>query len=886
MVITLLIIEDEPLFKKMLENNINIFMSARYECCFSAQVKRVSVLTGTIELEHVYVQSKEKNDWLWSCERLLWSSAFVDIIARHSLPVGLKLYSFKAYSRVHNAAIAIVPHFLSFIRRNNNSFAPDVNSLVIYNGSVHLADEHGYECRATIRNDIHFFDGQIQTKCIVSNGSFMRHELSLLENIHGRCEGTFSLEQLIEHSSFSSKLEGMMVSNGVPIVPISLTIGAAAGHGTLDLCLSEYKATCKAFVHNSLLNIDGKLPLGVVASLLLQKDITCGGMINVLMSGVDYASWDADISVRDVQYKGYYFPGIDVKICQKEDECKGIYTIMHAQDSLPLAHGHILWPSHKQQGAVQQSAVACTLHHALPLVGGWSIADGTLHGSLGEEGNKISYACTLSKEGRDNRHVDGTIRIDNGALMSSGTSGDFHYTMLLERLPYWHIKDIICSVKESTLLALHQAGDSFHGTSSYAILRLLLQEMGIDFPGEGIIKINGAFLEQGISCSLAMDNAHIKLPYSYNVVRGFSASCLLNAQDKCIITDNVRILLHEGEMVCSKATFLFDSSYKISYGFIPLLFKNCFVSWKKEFFALVSGGVTLRYRHDTVPTIEGMLLFDRSHVRGNILSSEFQQNLFTEAVHPLYGSWADTTCAVMIATRKPAHVKTSFLDATVRLEMAIRGTLARPELSWSVNFVHGFFEFPYQPLYINSGTIYFLPGHLNDPDPGIELFARNTIKRYSIGMRVGGSIKHPKIMFESSPTLAEEQIITLLLGGSEDGSLYTVMQTALMHSIETLLFGPAETSSGLQRYLKNLFKPLKNVRIVPHFSDTTGRNGLRGSIAIEVNERLRGLVQKNFSLPEDTRVEVEYSLSDDTIIRAVKDERGDAGGEIETRWKL
>ena len=61
---------------------------------------------------------------------------------------------------------------------------------------------------------------------------------------------------------------------------------------------------------------------------------------------------------------------------------------------------------------------------------------------------------------------------------------------------------------------------------------------------------------------------------------------------------------------------------------------------------------------------------------------------------------------------------------------------------------------------------------------------------------------------------------------------------------------------------------------------------MRGSIAIEVNERLRGLVQKNFSLPEDTRVEVEYSLSDDTIIRAVKDERGDAGGEIETRWKL
>jgi len=46
------------------------------------------------------------------------------------------------------------------------------------------------------------------------------------------------------------------------------------------------------------------------------------------------------------------------------------------------------------------------------------------------------------------------------------------------------------------------------------------------------------------------------------------------------------------------------------------------------------------------------------------------------------------------------------------------------------------------------------------------------------------------------------------------------------------------------------------------------------------------LIQKNFSLTEDTKFELEYFFSDDITLRAIRDERRDIGGEVELRWKF
>jgi hypothetical protein len=124
------------------------------------------------------------------------------------------------------------------------------------------------------------------------------------------------------------------------------------------------------------------------------------------------------------------------------------------------------------------------------------------------------------------------------------------------------------------------------------------------------------------------------------------------------------------------------------------------------------------------------------------------------------------------------------------------------------------------------------------------------------------------------------------LAGAEDSSFNLLMPTLVMQNMQHIILGPAQSDSKLATYFNSLLKPLAFVRIVPRFNDESGRGGLRGAIEINVNDRLTGLIEKNFSLPEDTKFEVDYALSDDVSIRGIKDEHGDLGGEFEMRWKF
>jgi hypothetical protein len=142
-----------------------------------------------------------------------------------------------------------------------------------------------------------------------------------------------------------------------------------------------------------------------------------------------------------------------------------------------------------------------------------------------------------------------------------------------------------------------------------------------------------------------------------------------------------------------------------------------------------------------------------------------------------------------------------------------------------------------------------------------------------------GSLQDPQIIFESSPPLSEEQIIALLLVGNQE-SLQAAVPAIIMQNIKSMVFNP-EQSEVRSDWLTHL----QQIHLVPSFSDQTGRGGLRGALEID-SERWRAKVQKNFSLSEDTRFEIEYLLSDDVSLRGIRDEHRDVGGEVEIRWKF
>ena len=161
----------------------------------------------------------------------------------------------------------------------------------------------------------------------------------------------------------------------------------------------------------------------------------------------------------------------------------------------------------------------------------------------------------------------------------------------------------------------------------------------------------------------------------------------------------------------------------------------------------------------------------------------------------------------------------------------------------------------------------------------IELTARNTINNYTVTMNVGGTLHQPKISFTSSPHLNEESIVRLLLTGAADGALYLAMPSIVMMHIESLLFGSDENLSKAQQFFKNL---LKHVKFIPSATE----KGMQGAIEVNFTDRLRAKAQNAFNLSDQTQLEVEYTVSDEMRIKAIRDEKGSIGGEVEMRWKF
>ncbi len=169
-------------------------------------------------------------------------------------------------------------------------------------------------------------------------------------------------------------------------------------------------------------------------------------------------------------------------------------------------------------------------------------------------------------------------------------------------------------------------------------------------------------------------------------------------------------------------------------------------------------------------------------------------------------------------------------------------------------------------------------------NPLVEIVAKNNIKNHNVTLHVTGSLQDHMVMLESAPPLTEEQIVGLLLAGAHEESLQAIIPALLMQNVTNYIFS-SHKSNFFDQYIKPWMKKI-NVQLKPHFNEQSGRGGLRGALEITVNERWRALIEKNFTLTEDTRFELEYILSDDVTFRVVRDERCDIGAEVEMKWKF
>ena len=102
-----------------------------------------------------------------------------------------------------------------------------------------------------------------------------------------------------------------------------------------------------------------------------------------------------------------------------------------------------------------------------------------------------------------------------------------------------------------------------------------------------------------------------------------------------------------------------------------------------------------------------------------------------------------------------------------------------------------------------------------------------------------------------------------------------------MQNLSTLIFGKKDLQPVSTGFFQNIAKLFKYVQITPNFSDQSGRGGVKGTIDVDINKQLHARIQKNFTMQDDLSFLLEYFFADNFNVKAIKDHRGDVGGEIE-----
>lgn len=548
------------------------------------------------------------------------------------------------------------------------------------------------------------------------------------------------------------------------------------------------------------------------------------------------------------------------------------------------------WNSHKDEGS-------CTMHNAqqieVPGFEKWVLkandlainitvdAARTLNGGYTSTvTNTITHALMKSK---------GKICFQDSLFTSAGHINQSTYECALHCDEAITLKKLV--YKNSTgvaLLDLHRASydsSSFEGVLEFSLLRSLAQQLfKYDVQGEGRLALSGSMQGSALHIKTELKDGIIRLPETYNFINACNASIIVDAAHKSIVIHDLYCGLHRGSLKGERIIIQADDAYSLQYAFAPFTFESCLLNIKKDLFALFSGTVAISKKQNQLPHIKSNIIIERSYLKENIYSEAFQKSLLSLTGIMIDADKQDATCDITVESKEPIRVDTAFLEASAKVALHITNTVRNPKLSGSVEIISGSLNFPYKPLMISKGTIYFMPDQLFDPL--IELVAKTKIKKYSVGLQVSGSLLNHHISLSSSPPLSDEQIIALLLVGSQEQSLNMVVPALLMQNLKSLLFDSEQSPLHLNKVFSSWLRPFKNIHLVPSFSDQTGRGGLRGAIEIEISDRWRAMAQKNFSLSEDTRFEVEYSLSDDITLRGIRNERKDVAAEVEMRWKF
>jgi len=906
LIITLTILQYDPEIKNFFGKNIINMFARSMDCKMKGSLSHINFFTPTITLSRISTNPKSGTNWKWNCEKLTLNFSWLQLIWHGVVNLHVTVDHVYAKTTIHNGNPDISKHLARIVSGIPKGFPLALKSITFKTASINMHDNteqnklslcwsgESKVIGASFKSRIHFIDGAAEIS-----------GRKLFNQLGGTLECYVPKNQTKEPFVIRSNC-----SLGIPLLHTSnkncfLTGYFIKDHGMFTLQSADGSFLCGPLrltedAGNLCGELYAKFPISCITNILLNSDKDNGINGTCVLQTKAYLNTNpyrllGSLSLYDITYNDHQLiPSGKLTFNKQNHKWSGTTFINCLQEG--SIEGSIKFDEKTQTGAINT-------HNKKKLqsdlIAPWCIETNKFSSSIQIDPQKItgSYAITsLNPKIKKNCVVKGTTSFEKNNFCTHGTIDNQAYNMTIDLNNSVELSACYSDQDGNKLIniestnqkksaaknkKINKSQTQLETTIAFPFVRSLVHKYSdIDLQGEGTIKLWTVIKPEHIALKAHLDEGTIRLPHTYNFINGFDAFATFNFKNKQMNIHKIMCNLHKGSITCNSAIAHFSNGIKPSFMQIPLLVDSCLINNKDDLFTVVSGNIVFT-KDLTKKSINGALLLDRTQIKNSIFSLiKKDSSPSTQSGFNLY----DTDCAISIATQSPIRIKMPFLETTAKINLMVKQNFKDPAITGSIELLSGAINFPYKPLYITKAHLNFLPHQLYDPI--IEVTAKNKIKKYTITMSINGSLQNYSIHLESTPPLNEEQIIALLLAGSEEESLSVVAPALIMQNIKTLIFSSSSTLTSLDSYVRNVFNPFKHIHLVPSFIDQSGRGGLRAAIEIDINERWRAFIQKNFSLSEDTRFEVDYFLSDDICFKAVRDEHRDLSGEVEMRWKF
>ena len=870
-------------FKELFETSIG----CRMRCC----VQSLHLWKPALVLQDVCVTPRDDQEqWHWTAKRLTVSCNWWHVCCYGIIDLHVVLEDSHTYSSVSHGVLAINDHVNTLLFGPSSTIPLFTKSVVYKRAHLHLTDtDTATDMHMSWNSESKKIDNHFKSTLYCLDGSLADNKRTYFNGMQGSVYlDMIFANQRVEHTmraDCSARISCLSPAHQ----ECHINAEWQGSQGTLSIANDDHSLHITPVTVSSDTNgytacVQGTVPLNLLAyyGFPYQHDAfagTCSIDMQIKKDAHGITAHGTG-TVEHGAYHGTSLGAVTVTGSGERDAWQGSVTWTPMQDV--CVEGTWQWDKGRAQ-------IACALRGETPIsiMNQWCVQPGATGCvfSYDHTGITGSYHSTLY-----NTYQDTTLQLNGNGTYSAGVCT--WRGMVNDRAHVGSFTGTDTGYEGSI-----RHTDTEHAVATFAlhntqlsgsvyipwIKDLSVALFNCDLQGNGFVRWDVADYQQlplTIACTL---DGTLRIPQTYNAVNNARGIIEWDYTTHTLRMRDMHGALYKGSFVCHQATLLYDDTWRPYFIHAPCIFNDCLLNVKKDLFALVSGHMTYTYQ-DAQAHLTGLATIDHSQLKENIFSEAFA-NRFLHATGMMIPVTDNSVmCDITIQTKAPTQIKTAFLDTTATIDLHVTHSIASPEVAGTISLGSGQLSFPYKPLYITQGTLYCVPGRLYDPL--IEFTAKNSIKNHTISLHATGSLSKPHITLESWPPLTQEQIVSLLLVGSYQESLNMVMPALVMNNITSLLFGENHTSHTLTNKFASLLEPFKRIRLVPSFTDQTGRGGLRGAIEVDVSDRVHAVIQKNFSLTEDTYFELGYLLSDDINVRLLRDERRDMGAEVEMRWKF